>query len=315
MTMAGCKMKRNASESGMPGTAEETSLPYGSQAEQAMEKTDEMNDAAAIQNASDGEIAAIARAYERYFASGFYDQRYPRHNAQSLATILQVGREARAILDFGCGDGRYVLPLLHTTGARIFAYDICPVALKSLERRIANEPARDRVQTILGPREDYTEGAPVDLALIMFGVLGHIPGRANRVATLRRIRDLLTQQGSGNLVVSVPNAARRFRLEQQEHKAALAAGQPRPPAREDGDILYSRAHDGERIELFYHLYSPAMLAGELRDAGFRNVRMQAESVWPESGVTRSATLATFDRLLRSVTPPGLGYGILATAEA
>jgi hypothetical protein len=170
------------------------------------------------------------------------------------------------------------------------------------------------VQAILGPREDYTGGAPVDLALIMFGVLGHIPGRANRVATLRRIHDLLTREGSGHLVISVPNAARRFRTEQQEHRAALATGNSRPPAREEGDILYSRQHGGERIELFYHLYSPEMLAGELQDAGFKGIRVQAESVWPESGVTRSKGLAMLDRLLRPITPPGLGYGILATAE-
>lgn len=268
---------------------------------------------APLQNATDGEVAAIARAYERYFASGLYDQRYPRHNAQSLATILKVGRDARAILDFGCGDGRYVLPLLHTTGARIFAYDVCPVALTSLERRIASEPGRDRVQTILGPCENYTGGAPIDLALIMFGVLGHIPGRTNRVATLRRIHELLAHEGAGNLVISVPNAARRFREEQQEHRAALAAGKPRPPAREEGDILYSRLHDGERIELFYHLYSPDMLAGELRDAGFKNIKLQAESVWPESGVTRSEGLSILDGLLRPVVPAGFGYGILATA--
>lgn len=274
---------------------------------------DGMSEPASLQSATNSEVAAIARAYERYFASGFYDQRYPRHNAQSLATILNIGRDARAILDFGCGDGRYVLPLLHTTKARIFAYDICPVALTSLERRIAGEPGRARVQPMLGPREDYTGGAPVDLALIMFGVLGHIPGRANRVATLRRIRELLTQDGAGHLVISVPNAARRFRAEQQEHRAALAAGTPRPPAREEGDILYSRQHDGESIELFYHLYSPEMLAGELRDAGFADIRLQAESVWPESGVTRSKGLAMLDRLLQPITPPGLGYGILATA--
>ena len=308
-------MKRNVNEDGTPRTVKQTSLPYGAGTDSAMRDTDGMNDAATIQNASNSEVAAIARAYERYFASGFYDQRYPRHNAQSLATILKVGRGARAILDFGCGDGRYILPLLHTTTAQLYAYDICPVALSSLERRIAGEPGRDRVRTILGPQEDYTGGAPIDLAIIMFGVLGHIPGRANRVATLRRIRDLLTREGAGNLVVSVPNAARRFRVEQQEHKAALAAGTPRPPAREEGDILYSRQHEDERIELFYHLYSPEMLTGELRDAGFRGIRLQAESVWPESGVTRFGTLAMLDRLLRPVTPPGLGYGILATAEA
>lgn len=273
-----------------------------------------MSELADLQRATDSEVAMIARSYERYFASGYYDQRYPRHNAGSLAVILKVGRNARGILDFGCGDGRYILPLLHTTTARLYAYDICPVALTSLERRIADEPGRNRVQTILGPREDYTGGAPVDLALIMFGVLGHIPGRANRVATLRRIRDLLTREGSGHLVVSVPNAARRFRTEQQQHRAALAAGTPRPPAREEGDILYSRLHDGERIELFYHLYSPEMLAGELHDAGFKGIRVQAESVWPESGVTRSKGLSMLDRLLRPITPPGLGYGILATAE-
>ena len=141
-------MKRNVNEDGTPRTVKQTSLPYGAGTDSAMRDTDGMNDAATIQNASNSEVAAIARAYERYFASGFYDQRYPRHNAQSLATILKVGRGARAILDFGCGDGRYILPLLHTTTAQLYAYDICPVALSSLERRIAGELQRQAMEDV-----------------------------------------------------------------------------------------------------------------------------------------------------------------------
>ncbi|WP_067557372.1 class I SAM-dependent methyltransferase [Oceanibaculum pacificum] len=256
----------------------------------------------------------IARSYERYYASGLYDRRYPRHNPRSLAAILEVGGKARGILDFGCGDGRYTLPLLHTTEATIYGYDICPMALSGLRTRLAGETARARVRLVQGPTEHYTDGQPIDLALIMFGVLGHVPGRAARIAILRRIRKLLSAEGEGRLVISVPNANRRFRTEQREHDALRAAGTPEAPALEEGDILYSRGAGKERIELFYHLYTPESLSAELREAGFGDIRMRVESVLSESAVTRSGFWRAVDGALYGVTPLALGYGILATAR-
>ncbi|MBU0886189.1 MAG: class I SAM-dependent methyltransferase [Alphaproteobacteria bacterium] len=262
-----------------------------------------------------GVEAMIARSYERYYATGLYDRRYPKHNARSMAAILEVGGKARSILDFGCGDGRYTLPLLHTTQAHVYGYDICPMGLSGLKTRLTNENQLDRVTLVQGPVDDYTQGNPIDLAIIMFGVLGHVAGRANRIAILRRIRTLLQVEGEGRLVISVPNANRRFRTEQREHDALRIAGTPEKPALEAGDILYARDNDGERIELFYHLFTPETLSAELREAGFGDIVMRVESVLSESAVTRSRLCAAADALLYPVTPLALGYGILATARA
>lgn len=254
----------------------------------------------------------MVRAYARYYASGYYDQRYPRPNARSLGAILSQMRDAGSVLDFGCGDGRYTIPLLRMTKAEIFAYDICPRALADLERRLGSERQRSRVTTVLGPTNPMTANRSVDAAIMMFGVLGHIPGRARRIEVLRSIHTTLAP--GGRFVVSVPNALRRFRAEQRYHNKLIAAGTPQAPALESGDVVYGRTHNGEHIELFYHLYTVETLLAELADAGFGRIEVMAESILPETVVTRSQVGRAIDDMLHPVVPAALGYGILAVAE-
>lgn len=255
---------------------------------------------------------SLVDAYARYYATGYYDQRYPRPNARSLGVILDVAREARTILDFGCGDGRYAVPLLRRTEANILAYDICPRALADLERRLGHERSRRRVRTVLGPTKGRFSLEPIDLAIMMFGVLGHISCRDRRLAALRQVRENLAFDGK--LVVSVPNARRRFAKEQQHHNVLIAAGTAKAPALEQGDIVYSRTHGGETISLYYHLYTPETLLADLAEAGFGTVDLMAESVLPETVVTRSRLGRFADDVLHAVTPMSLGYGFLAVAE-
>lgn len=255
-------------------------------------------------------VKAISRAYEQYFSSGLYDQRYPRPNCHSLEVILRSCGAARRILDFGCGDGRYTIPLLQRTGATVFAYDICAVALSSLQARAAAMPERQRLRLIQGPLDDYCDGEGLDIAIIMFGVLGHIPKRAERIATLERIRRSLAFGKPGRLILSVPNARRRFFAEQRRRNGKTLQGL----AMEPGDITYSRQAGRETINLFYHLYTPAELVAELRDAGYTDITVQPESLLPEAAITQSGWLARLDRLLCPLLPSGLGYGIMATAR-
>jgi SAM-dependent methyltransferase len=261
---------------------------------------------------SNDALAGMRSAYDRYYSTGLYDQRYPRANARTLATILARAGHAKRILDFGSGDGRYTIPLLQRTAATVFAYDICDVALTTLGDRIGQGRDADRLRLVLGPTDDYSQGEPIDLALAMFGVLGHIPCRAERVATLARMRESLKGRDPGLLILSVPNAKRRFYAEQRQfhngdawHHVAL----------EPGDIVYHRQADAEMIELFYHLYTPDSLRGELHDAGFEVLSMSSESVLPEAAVTGSGFQAALDGLLCPFVPPSLGYGIIVTAKS
>jgi SAM-dependent methyltransferase len=250
----------------------------------------------------------IAENYNQYFASRLYDQRYPRPNPSCLTLIMnEIRQQGRRVLDFGCGSGRYAAPLLEGTDATLVAYDISLEAIRELSQRQAPHLESGRLQPVLGDlaalREAASSGERFDLAIMMFGVLGHISSQTLRQEALTTIRDLL--RPGGRLIVTVPNVGRRFLKEQT---------MARQRGLEPGDILYRRRANDRTIHMYYHLYTLAEFQQELEQAGFHLVRLRAESVLPESGVVKSMPLRWLDRMLISVTPLRYAYGFLAVAE-
>ena len=163
---------------------------------------------------------AQARGYASYFASGSYEARYPRPNRLTLARTLHLlpppGGAPVDIIDYGCGQGRYLVPLLrHRPDLRAVAQDPCPQALAMLDRRLGDLGLAARVRLIGGDLDDVAtavarEGAQPRLAVLLFGVLGHIQPRAERARVLRGLAALLAP-ADGRLALSVPNERRRFR--------------------------------------------------------------------------------------------------------
>ncbi len=250
----------------------------------------------------------ISENYDRYFASRLYDQRYPRPNPACLALIVnEIRRSGSRVLDFGCGNGRYIAPLLGCTDATLVAYDISSEAIRELSRRQAPHIESGRLRPVLGDlaalRAAVGADEGFDLAIMMFGVLGHIASGALRQEALTTLRDLL--RPNGRLIVTVPNAGRRFPKEQ-----AVA----RQRGLEPGDILYRRRTQDRTIQMYYHLYTLSEFQQELEQAGFQIVRLRAESVLPESGVVKSAPLCWLDRVLAATMPLRYAYGFLAIAR-
>lgn len=250
----------------------------------------------------------IAGNYNQYFASRLYEQRYPCPNPSCLALIMSEMRlQGSRVLDFGCGNGRYIAPLLERTQATLVAYDISKEAIRELSQRQVPHIESGRLQPVLGDlaalREAMGSGKRFDLTIMMFGVLGHIFPRALRQEALATIRGLL--RPGGRLIVTVPNIRRRFLKEQ------IAT---RQRGLEPGDILYQRRASDRTIHMYYHLYTLEEFQQELEQAGFHLVRLRAESVLPESGVVKSTPLRWLDRLLIPVTPLRYAYGFLAVAE-
>lgn len=252
----------------------------------------------------------IAHSYDQYFTSRLYDQRYPHPNPAALALIVeQIRSQGNQVLDFGCGTGRYSAALLAATPAHLLAYDISAQAIHELAQRQTPHLVSGRLQPILGDLNALRHAAaarhPFDVALLMFGVLGHIFPQAQRMETLRTIRAL--SRHGGRLIVTVPNAARRFHREQ-----AVAQQQC---GLEAGDILYQRHAATTDIDMYYHLYTVDEFYRELTEAGWRVLSMQAESVLPESAVVKSTALSYLDRALQKLLPLRYAYGFLALAEA
>lgn len=261
-------------------------------------------------------VCDIAENYDQYFASQLYDQRYPRPNPSSLAIVvreIQGGR--RKVLDFGCGNGRYAAPLLEQTDATIVACDISQEAIAELSARCARHIDAGRLRPVYGDLSVLThmthpmgQGEGFDLAILMFGVLGHIFPRALRRKTLVTIRELL--RPGGRIIVTVPNAARRFLRRQ-----VMAQHLVREGHFERGDIFYERRTGHTVVKMYYHLYVLEEFARELEQQGFRLIQVEAESFLPESGIVRSTPLHWLDRMLTTIAPLRYAYGFLAVAEA
>lgn len=255
---------------------------------------------------------SVVENYDQYFASRLYDRRYPQANPSTLAIVVgEIHTQGHRVLDVGCGNGRYAEALLARTEATIVACDVSREAIDELSSRGAAHIACGRLRPVHGdlsvvasridPEEKF------DLAIMVFGVLGHIYSRALRRQALATIRDLL--RPGGRIVVTVPNAARRFARQQAAARNLVKAGHL-----ESGDILYERTSDGVVVKMYYHLYALEEFVEDLEKQGFRLVHLAAESFLPESGVVRSTVLRGLDRMLAAVVPLRHAYGFLAVAE-
>lgn len=258
----------------------------------------------------------LRSSYDRYYATGLYMRRYPRPNPHVLRLILdELGPAGGRVLDFGCGCGRYAVPLAHRPGVSVFAYDISPVAIRELDRRCRDEAQQGGpplpLERLCGTPEELAlrlDGGPgFDLVMLLFGVLGHIAGRARRIRLLRSLSARL--RPGGCLIAGVPNRVRRFRREQRAAQRLAAHS-----ALEPGDVHYERRSGEVAIDLYYHLFSPAEFLGDLAQAGFAISRLLPESVLSERAVVSSPLCEAADAMLRRLVPLSLAYGFVAVAR-
>ena len=258
---------------------------------------------------SPADMPDMAGSYELYISSGLYDRRYPRPNRRTLRTMKRHLPAGGRFLDVGGGTGRYTLPLLQMTGTSGVAQDICPVARKTMAERLQRF-TRDGRLVIRG--EDAGELAAehphaFDLVLLAFGVLAHVALHAERMRMLGALRRMV--KADGVLILSVPNARRRFKDEQQAARTLIADGELEP-----GDVLYQRGQDGGTIPMFYHLYTRDEVHRDLSDAGFRVESIEPESLLSERSVVSAPLLGWLDDLACHCAPASVGYDLLVVGR-
>jgi SAM-dependent methyltransferase len=108
--------------------------------------------------------------------------------------------ETPRILDVGCGNGRFARFLEERLG-RAFVY--CGIDESSLALDEARKRLPARASLVLAEHDFLRSSAPVPASLsvrtfdfiALFGVLHHVPGRANRLALLGRLAALLAPKG------------------------------------------------------------------------------------------------------------------------
>lgn len=251
----------------------------------------------------------MSGSYEQYISSGLYDRRYPHPNRRTLRLVKRRLRGGGRFLDVGGGTGRYTLPLLQMAGTSGVAHDICPVARNTMAERMSAF-VRDGRLVIRGEDPETMAAAyprEFDLGLLAFGVLAHVPGRDERLRLLRAVCDMVKPEGT--VILSVPNARRRFLAEQRAAVSLVRAGELEP-----GDILYERGHGGDAIRMFYHLYTLDEVHRDLAAAGLRVESIEPESLLSERTVVSDPLLGRLDDLACSIAPASLGYDLLAVAR-
>ena len=255
------------------------------------------------------ELPDMSGSYGHYISSGLYDRRYPGPNRRTLRKMKRCLPAGGRFLDVGAGTGRYTLPLLHVDATSGLAHDICPAARQTLAERLDEFVRAERLVIRGEDADELTADHPqaFDLALLAFGVLAHVARRAERLRLLRAIRAMLKPDGT--LILSVPNAKRRFRAEQRASAPLVQDGTLEP-----GDVLYKRSHNEGEIRLFYHLYTLAEVKRDLAEAGFHVACIGAESLLPERTVVSDRLVGWLDDLACRIAPASLGYDLLAVAK-
>lgn len=252
---------------------------------------------------ADRDLVAI---YEAYYASHTYDGRYPRPNPGTVDFLQRQGlTRCSAVLDLGCGSGRYALAWLARSPGHLTACDPSAQALHLLQARAQALGVGARMDLVQGDLGAVLGPARFDGFLLMFGVLGLLGDRSTRVATLRRLQALA--RPGARLALSVPNVWRR------EPLAHLQAWWRRPQQPHDIDCL--RRIDGRWRQIRYHLYGVRDLREELAEGGWCLQGLEAESLCPESWVSRWPALARWDGALQRVVPAAWGYGLRGWALA
>ncbi|MDE0409284.1 MAG: class I SAM-dependent methyltransferase [Alphaproteobacteria bacterium] len=255
------------------------------------------------------ELPDMSGSYGRYISSGLYDRRYPRPNRRTLRKMKRCLVSGGRFLDVGAGTGRYTLPLLEMEGTRCVAHDISPVARETLAERLRDFVSDGRLVIRGDDPDNLAAELPevFDLALLAFGVLAHVAKRKERLRLLRAICTML--KADGTLILSVPNAKRRFRAEQRDSAPLVREGTLEP-----GDVLYQRNQADGEIRLFYHLYTLDEVHSDLAEAGFQVASVGAESLLSERKVVSSRPLGWLDALACRFAPTELGYDLLAVAQ-
>lgn len=231
--------------------------------------------------------------------------RYPKFNLRVINTILSIIKNNPSsinnVLDYGCGNGRYIPAIIDNSSANVIGYDISQVALIQAQRYERSYPHR---VSLFHKYEDVhrflREEGETEMCLMLFGVLSHIKGRYHRRAVLSWVNRHLNE--NGKLIISVPNKRRRFLLKQLFSSTASS------------DIHYKRKHKKHCFSLFYHLYSVGELREDLEESGFVVEHLTAESFLPEKWATKNPLFQHIDNAICKLIPACFGYGILAVAR-
>ncbi|MBA7660906.1 2-methoxy-6-polyprenyl-1,4-benzoquinol methylase [subsurface metagenome] len=102
-------------------------------------------------------------------------------------------KEGMAVVDYGCGPGRYTLSVAKLVGTKgkVFAVDIQPLAVKMIKEKAAGESLTNVEAILVNSYNTGIQGSSIDLVLLLDTL--HLI--SNRDALFQEIHRLLKQSG------------------------------------------------------------------------------------------------------------------------
>lgn len=103
-------------------------------------------------------------------------------------------KEGMAVVDYGCGPGRYTLPIARLVGpkGKVFAVDIQPLAISTIRKKAAREALTNIEALLVDSYNTGIQGSSIDLVLLIDTL--HLIGDCE--ALFREIRRILKQDGN-----------------------------------------------------------------------------------------------------------------------
>ncbi|HEY5078476.1 MAG TPA: class I SAM-dependent methyltransferase [Opitutaceae bacterium] len=175
------------------------------------------------------------------------------------------------LVEAGCGAGRVTLALWRMGHRRITAFDFADELLDQA-RSLASEKGANAISFLCADATKVeraafglAEGESFGGALMMFNGLMQIPGRENRRAALRRLRDVCRE---GAPFLFTTHDRDRFREEAgswwKSEDSRWACGRQDPRLSDFGD----RHFEDESGEVFIHIPDRAEILADLSETGW-----------------------------------------------
>ncbi len=102
-------------------------------------------------------------------------------------------KEGMAVVDYGCGPGRYTLPIARLIGpeGKVFAVDIQPLAISTIKEKAAHESLTNIEAVLVDSYNTGIQSSSIDLVLLVDTL--HLIGDC--AALFQEIRRILKQDG------------------------------------------------------------------------------------------------------------------------
>jgi alkylated DNA repair protein alkB family protein 8 len=190
---------------------------------------------------------------------------------QECLDFIQSIPTESVVADIACGNGRHLLYCAKKC-KKVIGLDISSKMLEIAKEKTIKEDIKN-VNFIHSTAEDISlDDCSVD-AVLYIAALHNIPGKENRIKSLKEIRRILKKDGKA-LISVWSRYTDKFRKSFQNKNLSNKKT-------EFGDKHIYWRQDGLDVPRFYHLYGKKEFVSDLEEAGFKIIKVKGVKIKSE----------------------------------